>query len=300
VMVSLQASDDHHVPKGDLTFYADLDSYDWKHLIFTSAFYGAVGIWPSRDNIQTGADPNAEEDLLLATLMGGSIQLGHRIGQCDFDLVSRTYREGDGLLLKPDRPIAPLDRSYITGAALGYTQSTIGNHSWYYVLSLPPGGYFPVFTPSDLGISEASISYNYDTGLASIVQPQSPIYLDAVAKHQYFVLAPFVDGIAVLGDTSKFITMADMRVASVEQEPGKAVVVGVIANQARSPVIAGFDIRHPAEVTSENRKLPEKTSLKALEATPEGWYWDEKTKLWYVKVDFSGETAMQTERFTIR
>jgi len=123
VMVSLQATEDHHVPMAEPVKRPDNpdnhDPFFWKQVIFTSAFYGAVGIWPSRDNIQTIADPNAFEDTLIANLLGGSIQLGHRIGECNFDLLRHTYREGDELILKPDRPIAPIDRCYQAGCALG-------------------------------------------------------------------------------------------------------------------------------------------------------------------------------------
>jgi len=31
----------------------DYDPFFWKQVIFTSALYGALNIWPSRDNIQT-------------------------------------------------------------------------------------------------------------------------------------------------------------------------------------------------------------------------------------------------------
>ncbi len=302
IMVSLQGSDDHHVPMSETKPYREetLDPYDWKHLIFTDALYGALGIWPSRDNIQTIADPNAEEDILLANLLGGSVQLGHRMGQCDFDLVAKTYREGDGLVLKPDRPIVPLDRSYVTGAAVGYTQSTIGGHSWFYVLSLPSAGYFPAFTPSDLGISGASVVYNYDTRSAFIRHSDSRIDLAEEPKHQYFIVAPLVGGLAVLGDTSKFVTMADMRIASVKGGVGESLEVGVIANHARSPIITGYALHRPTRVTSVDRDLEEMSSLNRLAGAPKGWYWDHETKLWYVKIDFTNAVQMQTRYFAIR
>ena len=110
VMVSVQASLDHHVGDG-----LDPANPETPH-IFTSAFYGALGIWPSRDNIQSGADSNAFEDILLANLMGGSFELGHRIGEANWDLlkVGLTGKATDWVL-KPDRPIAPLDRCYFDG-----------------------------------------------------------------------------------------------------------------------------------------------------------------------------------------
>ena len=54
VMVSLQeATEDHHVPMAEPVKQPDNpdnhDPYFWKQVIFTSAFYGALGIRPSRD-----------------------------------------------------------------------------------------------------------------------------------------------------------------------------------------------------------------------------------------------------------
>jgi hypothetical protein len=302
VMVSLQGTDDHHVPMAEPQQQRDNpDNHDplaWKHVIFTSAFYGAVGIWPSRDNIQTMADPNAFEDTLIANLLGGSIQLGHRVGECNFDLLRHTYREGDGLILKPDRPIAPIDRCYRTGCALGYTESDFGGKSWYYVLSLPAAGYAPNFTPSDLGAGK-SVVYDWDSRIAFIRDPDSPVGLVREAKHEYFVVAPILEnGMAVIGDTEKFVTMADMRIASVESAP-EGVRVGVVSNQEWNPVTVGYAGQRPAGVEAGNAPLEELSSLDRLKVAKSGWFWDYQTKLWHVKVDFAGAANMETRVFRI-
>ena len=148
--------------------------------------------------------------MLLANLLGGEIQLGHRIGECNFDLVRKTYREGDGLILKPDRPIAPIDPCYLQGGAVGYTESTHNGNTWYYVLSLPAAGYLSEFCPQDLGGKGRWAVYNHDSRQVSIVDATSPLALQRDAKHEYFVLAPlFENQVAVFGDVEKFVTMAD-------------------------------------------------------------------------------------------
>ena len=301
-LVSLQGSDDHFVPMAEKKMHHDdtKDPVDWKQLLFTSAFYGAVGIWPSRDNIQTVADPNAEEDTLIANLLGGEIQLGHRIGECNFDLLAKTYRAGDGLILKPDQPIVPLDRSYIEGGAVGYTQSTISGRSWYYVLSLPSAGYLPEFAPSDLGVDGKWAVYRYETKTVSIRSADSMIKLEKEAKHEYFVLAPVMtNGMAVIGDVNKFVTMADMRIAFVEPE-GNSLRVGVISNQAENPVVTGYSSARPTSVGSGGKELQEVSSLNRLAEAKEGWFWDYQKNLWSVKIDFSGQSNMNTLSFDIR
>jgi len=301
IVTSLQGSWDHHVPSaGPHQQSPDDDPYVWKHLIFTSAFYGAVGIWPSRDNIQTVADPNAYEDVLLANLLGGEIQLGHRIGECNFDLVRKTCREGDGLILKPDRPITPIDRCYLEGGAVGYTESCHNGNAWYYVLSLPAAGYLSEFCPQDLGGTGRWAVYNHGSRQVSIVDSASPIALRRGVKHEYLVLAPlFESEVAVFGDVEKFVTMADMRIASAEAARA-GLRVGVVSNQEWNPVTVGYAAQRPAGVEAGDAKLKALTSLDRLTAAKSGWFWDHLTKLWHVKVDFGGLHQMTTKSFILQ
>jgi hypothetical protein len=303
VMVSLQASEDHHVPMAEPHPQPDNpdnhDPFFWKHMVFTSAFYGAVGIWPSRDNIQTIADPNAFEDTLVANLLGGSIQLGHRIGECNFDLLRHTYREGDGLVLKASRPIVPIDRCYQSGCALGYTQSDLGGKSWYYVLSLPSAGYTPHFTASDLGAGGKFAVYNWDTHTVFLRSADSPVGLVPEAKHEYFVVAPILrNGMAVLGDLSKFVTMADKQTDSVEED-ARSLRVGVIANAKHNPIISGYSAERPSEVKTSNVELAAVSSLHRLNSADSGWLWDYQTKIWHVKVSFRDSPEFTTKFFQV-
>lgn len=299
-VVSLQSSADHHVymaePKPE---HRDDDPYMWKQMIFASAVYGAVGLWPSRDNIQTIADPNAWEDVLIANLMGGEIQLGHRIGEADFDLLRKTYREGDEVILKPDQPIAPLDRCYLEECAVGWTKSTVGGTTWYYVLSLPPSGRLDYFTANDLHLEGRWLVYDYETSTPMPVDSGTPVGLRINAKHQYLVLAPISSGgIAVIGDTSKFVTMADMQIASVESgEDG--IEVAVISSDGHSPIITGYSKTALAKVIEGGKSLEEMSSLARLERANAGWFSDAQSNLWYVKADFSGAQTTATVKFHI-
>jgi len=300
IVTSVQGSWDHHVPLAEPDpQHQDDDPYVWKHLIFTSAFYGAVGIWPSRDNIQTLADPNAYEDVLLANLLGGEIQLGHRIGECNFALVRKTCREGDDLILKPDRPIVPLDVCYREGGAVGYTESSHNGHIWYYVLSLPPAGYLAEFCLADLGAQGGWAVYDHDAGRVSIVASTTSIALQRSIKHQYLVLAPlFENELAVFGDVDKFVTMADKRISAVETS-GRSVRVEVQSGPGHSPTIVGYSRARPAKVESGDTALVEASSRDRLAAAKSGWYWDEGSKLWHAKVDFSTCTEMSSRSFRI-
>jgi hypothetical protein len=300
IVLSLQASRDHHVYMAEPTpEHREDDPYVWKHLLFASALYGAVGLWPSRDNIQTVADPNAWEDVLIANMMGGEIQLGHRIGECDFDLVRKTYRDGDGLLLKPDRPIVPLDRCYHEGCAAGYTESDKGGRQWFYLVNFPTSGSLSEFKVADLGVRGRWAVYDHDAHTAFLVDADNPIPIKRNSKHELFVIAPVLEnGMAVIGDTDKFVSMADMRIPSVEVE-GTALRVGVISNSTQNPVVSGYADKQPSGVEADAGGLREMSSLERLKVEKSGWYWDQQTKLWFVKVDFNGAQEMETRTFKI-
>jgi hypothetical protein len=301
IVVSLQSSADHHVymaePKPE---HRDDDPYMWKQMIFASALYGAVGLWPSRDNIQTVADPNAWEDLLMANLMGGEIQLGHRIGEADFALLRKTYRDGDEVILKPDQPIEPLDRCYLEECAVGWTKSTIDGRSWYYILSLPQSGALDHITAKDLHLEGDWLAYDYETHTTYQMAANTPIDLRTKSKHQYFVFAPLLPtGMAVLGDTSKFVTMSEMRIASVKpSEDG--VEVGIISRSGYNPIITGYSERQPVDVTVRGKSLLELSSLSRLQLVRSGWFRDPQTNLWYVKPDFTDTAEMTTVVFAVK
>jgi hypothetical protein len=105
----------------------------------------------------------------VANLLGGSIQLGHRLGECNFDLLKKTYREGDGLVLKADQPIHPIDRCYRDGCALGTAETKLDGHDWHYVLSLPSAVYTCGVNTGEVGeSSERYAIYNWDTGVVQV------------------------------------------------------------------------------------------------------------------------------------
>jgi len=127
------------------------------------------------------------------------------------------------------------------------------------------------------------------------------IKLEKDVKHEYFVLAPVMtNGMAVIGDVDKFVTMADMRIAFVEPEGRQALRVGVISNQAENPVVTGYSSARPTWVGSGGKELQEVSSLNRLAEAKEGWFWDYQKNLWSVKIDFSGQSSMKTLSFDIR
>jgi hypothetical protein len=195
--------------------------------------------------------------------------------------------------------VAPLDRCYHEGCAVGFTESTKNENRWFYLISLPSAGYLSAFDISDLAVAGRWLIYNYDKGEASAVDAGTPINLRRNAKHEYFVIAPlFENGMAVIGDTDKFITMAETRVASLEVDRG-SLHIAVISNRVKNPIITGYSERSPLGVEAESDSLERASSLEQLKARRSGWYWNPQTKLWYVKEDFESVKNMEPRFFKI-
>lgn len=301
LVISLQGGSDHHVYMAQPhPRHENDDPYDWKQMMFGSALYSAVGLWPSRDNIQTVADPDALQNLLFANLLGGEIQLGHKIGEADFKLIARTYRNGDDLILKPDRPIVPLDICYHTGCAVGDTYSQNGVKRWYYILSFPPSGRpLPTISMADFGRSQEWYVYDFALRAGRVVHDYTPLQLRDFGKYQYLIAAPlFSNGMTVIGDVSKFVTMS-RKIVPAARTVGNSLAVSVRSDDAQNPIITGYSKVRPPQVRVDARNLREFSSLARLQQVPSGWFWDMETHLWYVKVDFASEKKMVTKTFTV-
>ena len=109
----------------------------WAWFCTTNALARSLGLMPFKDVFR--ADPevagdNGEPEALLSALSTGPVGLGDRVGRFDPALALRTCR-ADGILVKPDVPIAATDESMLANA--GVPQRAAGGR----VLSTtPPGG----------------------------------------------------------------------------------------------------------------------------------------------------------------
>ena len=155
-------------------------------LPYRDAFMSGTQKWETCTCLQGNAGPESAETVLkpewwglqeglpelqalVAALSAGPIAPGDGIGDTDVDLVMRTCR-ADGILLKPERPIFPIN-SWWTGNALGsgdgptprgaalnthsgaaevgYTFTELNGQRYYFVLGVGLGEAFQV-TPSDV------------------------------------------------------------------------------------------------------------------------------------------------------
>jgi hypothetical protein len=220
---------------GDYRYLFD-NGLNWVWFLHGNALARALGLLPYKDVFlshgETGLGPGeryAEVEALLAALSAGPVGIGDRRGHTDRALVMRTCRE-DGVLIKPDLPIAAIDRCFRENAFLetaplvGETVSVHPAGRWVYVAALNAcRAKQPIRTSlplSDLGAvapTGPSIAYDWRTRRFARVEPDGALDLDlAWQDFSYTVLCPLLAcGIALFGDVSKYATVGDRRVARI-------------------------------------------------------------------------------------
>lgn len=177
---------------------------------FKDVFFSAAEARGGEDGKSIDGDPHAELEAALAALSGGPVGIGDRIGRTEPGVVRRTCR-ADGLLLKPDRPLAALDASLLGGPARGegllWADSASGE--WRYVLAIHTG-------PAErsiadrLQLDETMLVYDWRSGEA---HPGDAIELTLAARDwRLFVCCPIADERAWIGDPDRYATMADRRI----------------------------------------------------------------------------------------
>jgi hypothetical protein len=222
---------------GDYRYLFD-NGLNWVWFLHGNAFARALGLNPYKDVFlthgETGLGPGehyAEAEALLAALSAGPVGLGDRRGHTDRALVLRTCRE-DGVLVKPDLPIAAIDRCFRQNAFLelaplvGETVSVHPAGCWVYVAVFnacrakqPLRESLPL---SDLGaVAPQGPVVAYDWRTRSFFRVPSSGALDVDLAWQdfsYTVLCPILrGGIALFGDVSKYAAMGDRRIANVSE-----------------------------------------------------------------------------------
>lgn len=220
----------------------------WTQLVFNARVIREVGAWPATDVMPSG-DTAA---MLFATLSAGPVGVGDGFEQLDRTNIFKAAR-ADGEIVKPDEPLTPLARSYVSQAnrtgepILASTFTRHGEHKTAYLLAFadnPQHAMAQFFvSPAELGFrqrvavfdpqSQKLVTLNAaDTFSANLTGP------DAYA---YRIVAPISrSGIALIGDLGKFVPMGLKRITAYRNFPGGAVLGISYAAKERDLTIAGY------------------------------------------------------------
>ncbi len=194
--------------------------------LFTSRLAGALGLWPWDDVCMSWRTDN----VLLQNLSGGVVGFGDPIGKENRVNLMRTCRS-DGVLIKPDVPIVPIDRAYLDGAlhihapviARTYTNQDDVKTAYVFAFAPTPRDKKPVtFSAHDIGLRGPMYVYNYFTGASALI-PAGHTFtgpLGADNASYYVCASPGSAGIAFMGQRGKFVGTGRERIPSLANLPG--------------------------------------------------------------------------------
>ncbi len=188
----------------------------WDEFLYDSQIAYALGIWPWSDVFMSSETAN----LVLSTLSSGPVGVGDAIDKIDAKNLLRAAR-ADGVLVKPDHGIRPLDRIYLADAdghpvsmiAVGQSQQAAGATS--YVFAYPRHQETAAaFTPAELGYKGKVFVYNWRTGDGIAQDAGVTDRLPLADGWGYAVVAPVNAGLALVGDPQMIATMGRQRLAA--------------------------------------------------------------------------------------
>lgn len=239
----------------------------WTWFLHGNALARALGLWPFKDVFLSrrdgegprDGDPHAEVEALLAALSAGPVGIGDRVGRSDRALILRTCRS-DGVLVKPDVPVAALDRCWRGHAVLdpnplvGEAHSDHDAGRWHYLVSMNAWrGQAPLafgLALADLGAGAPAapvVAWDWRRRRGEVVAPDASFELElAPLDWDYRILCPMLPGgLAVVGDPDRYATAGDRRLAALRATADGVCfdALGAAGEQVR---IAGWAERRPA------------------------------------------------------
>ena len=220
----------------------------WTQLAFNARLIRETGAWPATD-VLPSSDAGA---MLFATLSGGPVGVGDAFEQLDRANIFKAAR-GDGEIVKPDEPLTPLARSYLSEArksgepVLASTFTRDGEHVTAYLLAFADdprsGGADFSLKASELGFHQAAVVFDPQSQEIAIIGPNGRISgrLAGPDAYAYRVVAPISrSGIAMIGDLGQFVSMGRKRIRSFRDIAGGALLdIAATANE-RDLTIAGY------------------------------------------------------------
>lgn len=254
---------------GDYRYLFD-NGLNWVWFLHTNALARAFDLIPYKDVFVTyasspggGGEPYAEIESLLASMSAGPVGIGDEIGCTVRELVLRSCRE-DGVLIKPDAPIAALDRCFAANAYLeptpliGETYSDHPAGRWWYVASFNAwNGKQPL--AFEVGLDDLAaagslgpvIAFDWRRRTWQRLEPGSRWAVElGWQEWEYQVLCPLTaGGLTLFGDVAKYATVGDRRIAAIRNVDGGLAfdVVGVAGTTVE---VWGWSEQRPQGVTS--------------------------------------------------
>ena len=248
----------------------------WDAFLYNSRLASAVGLWPFAD----AAMSNNIRDVLLATLSAGPLGIGDDLGSVNGPNLRQAVR-ADGVIVKPDDPIVPIDAVYIADAAqqqtapmIAATRTRHGDMQALYIFAYErtAGARSAItFSPAALGLPGQTYVYDYFGRQGQLISDNGGFTDIVDSNGSYYIVASVGEsGMALLGDAGKFVSRGKQRIAELTDDGILHITISFAAAELRV-VIYGYSPSKPliAVLTGGGALSYDANGIFQLVATPD-------------------------------
>jgi hypothetical protein len=219
---------------------------NWKPFIYVAQLGYEIGAWPWCDVFKSDEMGN----MILSVLSAGPVGTGDAIGKENKENILKACR-ADGVLVKPDAPVLPLDESYLNEAqgkdlpilAATFTKHTNITTNYVFAFATSKNNNKDVrFKPATLGMKGKAVVFNPSTKKAVLLNALDE-YKDELPDdlYNYYIVAPVTaSGIAFLGDANKIAATGKKRIAELKDIQGKLQATVLFANGEAAITLQGY------------------------------------------------------------
>ena len=226
----------------------------WTECIYGSRLAQAVGIWPWTDVYMSSETRN----ILVSTLSAGPVGVGDALGSINAANLLKAIRS-DGVIVKPDEPLVPVDNTYVNDAlglgqplvATTYTDHTNSLAVYVFTYAENANNLTGSFQPVDFGITNNAYVYDYFAATGAVVHAGSAYNfttsMPATASGEnYYIAVPIgSSGVALIGDTGKYVTRGKKRIAQLTDNGTLSATVKFATGEP-SVTLLGYSATYPS------------------------------------------------------
>jgi hypothetical protein len=224
------------------------EKQQWPSFLFNGRLASALGEWPWTDVFMSSETSN----LLLSTLSASMVGVGDALGEFDRANLLRVVR-ADGVIVKPDDPIAPLDSTYVEQAkdlqtpiiAAARTRHEGATTSYVFAFGRTGEARTARFSPVALGYDGPVYAYNYFAQTGTHLRPSEALEFAVPDGGTYWIVVPVGrSGVGFLGDADKFVSNGRSRVARIRDSGALTARIAFSAGESRLR-LHGFSLARP-------------------------------------------------------